>query len=316
MRPTPAEYESGATERGERATLVRMSLPQRLLRVVPLVLAGALLCWAATLNNGSECGDIGTCLGQAFDDVLVLVIAVPGVAIGLRVLHVPRVLLHTLASLAVGLPLWVAAGETLRALDPERSYDAALPIWLVPAVAVLTAVAATYVVGPGRSTRALLLGRIAVPLVALACAFAAVVAADRTAAQHRIDELAAAPVTLYAPTIAGSGPRSAYASTDGVRMSYFPEVDGSSGYVSLELVPTPTGSLCEALVTIPSSDCIEDGETLRSTLEGGGGYAEVALVRGTTTLHADFDVDELDPDDVLRALRDAPLVSAEELARS
>jgi hypothetical protein len=314
MPHAPAEYEDGAGGPGERATLVRMTLPKQLLRVVPVVLAGVLLCWSATLNNGSECNDLGVCLGQVFDDLVVLVIAVPGVAIGLRVLHVPRVLLHTLASLAVGLPLWIAAGETLRALDPERSYDAALPIGLALAVGVLTALAATYVVGPARTTRVLLLGRIAVPLVALAFAFAAVVAADRVAEQHRIDELAAAPVTLYAPTIAGSGPGSAYASTDGVRMSYFPEVDGSSGYVSLELVPTPTGSLCEALVTIPSSDCTEDGRTLRSSLDGGG-YAEVALVRGSTTLHADFNADGLDPDDVLRALRDAPVVSAEELAR-
>lgn len=315
MRPAPAEYDGGADGQPERATLVRMSLHDRLLRVVPVVLAGVLLCWAATLNNGSECNDLGTCLGQAFDDFLVLVIAVPGVAIGLRVLHVPRVLLHTLASLAVGLALWVAAGQTLRALDPERSYDAVMPLGLAVSAGVLTALAATYVVGPGRTTRVLLLGRTAVPLVALACAFAAVVAADRVAAQHRIDELAAAPVTLYAPTIAGSGPGSAYASTDGVRMSYFPEVDGSSVYVSLELVPTPAGSLCEALVTASYQDCTEDGETLRSSIDGGGGYTDVALVRGDTTLHADFDADELDPDDVLRALRDAPVVSAEELAR-
>jgi hypothetical protein len=291
-----------------------MSLHHRLLRVVPVVLVGVLLCWSATLNNDSECRDLGACLGQAFDDLLVLVIAVPGVAIGLRLLHVSRVLLHTLAGLAIGLPLWVAAGETLRALDPERSSDAAMPIWLVLAVGLLTALAATYVVGPGRSTTGPLLGRIAVPLLALACAFVAVVAAEQVAQQHRVDELADAPVTLYAPVIAGSGPGSAYVSADGVRMSYFPDVDGPSGYVSLELVPTPAGSLCEALVT-PGGGCVEDADTMRRDLGGESGYTTVALVRGETTLVADFSADELDPADVLRAMRDAPVVSAEELER-
>jgi hypothetical protein len=289
-----------------------MSLHHRLLRVVPVVLVGVLLCWSATLNNDSECRDLGACLGQAFDDLLVLVIAVPGVAIGLRLLHVPRVLLHTLAGLAIGLPLWVAAGETLRALDPERSSDAAMPIWLVLAVGLLTALAATYVVGPGRSTTGPLLGRIAVPLLALACAFVAVVAAEQVAQQHRVDELADAPVTLYAPVIAGAGPGSAYASSDGVRMSYSPDVDGASVYVSLELVPSPAGSLCEALVT-PGGDCVEDADTLRRGLGGESAYTTVALVRGETTLVADFSADELDPADVLQALRDAPVVSAEEL---
>jgi hypothetical protein len=312
MPPAPAEYAGGAPGPVATATLGGMSLHHRLLRVVPVVLVGVLLCWSATLNNDSECRDLGACLGQAFDDLLVLVIAVPGVAIGLRLLRVPRVLLHTLAGLAIGLPLWVAAGQTLRALDPERSSDAAMPIWLVLAVGLLTALAATYVVGPGRSTTGPLLGRIAVPLLALACAFVAVVAAEQVAQQHRVDELADAPVTLYAPVIAGSGPGSAYVSADGVRMSYFPDVDGPSGYVSLELVPTPAGSLCEALVT-PGSGCVEDADTMRRDLGGESGYTTVALVRGETTLVADFSADELDPADVLRALRDAPVVSAEEL---
>jgi len=315
MRPAPAEYDGGADGQPERATLVRMSLHDRLLRVVPVVLAGVLLCWSATLNNDSECNDLGVCLGQAFDDLFVLVIAVPGVAIGLRVLQVPRVLLHTLTSLAVGIALWVATSQTLHALDAERSSDAAQPIGLALVLGVLTGLAATFVVGPGPTSKGLVLGRIAVPLLALACAFVAVVVAERVAEQHRIDEIAAAPVTLYAPTIAGSGPGSAYPSTDGVRMSYFPEVDGRSVYVSLELVPTPSGSLCEALVLAPSLDCVDDGETLRSSLDGGSGYTDVALVRGDTTLHTSFDGDELDPEVVLQALRDAPVVSAEELAR-
>lgn len=314
MRPAPGEYGGGAEGPDARAaTPDRMTLPQRLPRVVPVVLAGVLLCWSATFNNDDDCSDFGVCLGQAFDDLLVLAIAVPAVAIGLRVLRVPRVLLHTLAGLAIGVALWVSAGETLHALDPDRRYDAVLPAWLAVAVGGLTGAGATYVVGPGRANRGLLLGRIAVPMLALACAFAAVVAAEQVAEQHRIDELAAAPVTLYAPAIAGSGPTSAYASADGVRLSYSVPVDGGSVYVSMELVPTPAGPLCEALVVAPGPDCVEDGETLRRSLEDGG-YTTVALVRGGTTLVADFDSDGLDPDDVLRALRDAPVVSAEELA--
>ena len=313
MRPAPAEYGGGVDGPDARTTLDGMTLPQRLSRVVPVVLAGVLLCWSATLNNDDECSDLGVCLGQAFDDLLVLAIAVPAVAVGLRLLRVPRVLLHTLAGLAIGVALWVAAGQTLHALDPDRSYDAVLPVWLAVAVGGLTAAGATYVVGPGRAPRGLLLGRIAVPLLALACAFAAVVAAERVAQQHRIDELAAAPVTLYAPDIAGSGPTAAYVSADGVRLSYSVQVDGGSGYVSMELVPTPAGPLCEALVVAPGPDCVEDGETLRRSLGEAGGYTTVALVRGGTTLVADFDGDGLNPDDVLQALRDAPVVSAEDL---
>ena len=288
-----------------------MTVSQRLLRVVPVVVAAVLVCWTATQNNADECGTVGECLGLAFDDLVALVLVVPGTAIALRLLRVPRVILHTLALLGICGALWFGAGELLRALDAERPYDATLPLWVAALVGLAAGVAATYVVGPGlRTPRAVVL-RTAVPVVVVALATGASYASDRVAREHRIDEIATAPVTLYAPAIAGQGPQSAYASADGVRLSYAVEVAGEHAYVSVELVPTPTDSLCEELLVV-AGDCVEDGDTLRHSF--GSGFADVALVRGGTTLVAELDSDRLDPDEVLQALRDAPRVSAEDLA--
>ena len=289
-----------------------MSLPQRLLRIVPVLAAAAVLCWSATLNNDDDCRTIGECLGTGFDDLVMLALAVLLTAIAFRLLRVPRVVLHTGASLLVGCALWFGAGELLHAINPDRPYDLAIPAWVAVAVGLVTGVATSYVVGPGSTTRRQVVLRVAVPVVVVALVAGSSYASERAAREQRMDEIAAAPVTLFAPTIAGADPRSAYASADRVRISYSLEVDGEYTYLSVELVPTPTGSLCEELLMVPGHDCVEDGETLRNNL--GGGYTDVALVRGATTLVADFDSDRLDPDDVLQALRDAPEVATEELA--
>lgn len=311
MRPAPAEYDGGSAGPGERATLVRMTLLQRLTRVVPVVVAAALLCWSATLNNDDDCGTIGDCLGLAFDDLFILALAVPAGAVALRLLRVPRVLLHTLAASLLGAVLWGAAGELLRAVDPGRPHDAVLPVWVAVLVGAAAAVAASFVVGPGRGTGREAMVRVAVPLFVVGLTAGSAYASERAAREQLIDELAAAPVTLYAPVIAGQAPEYAYASTRGVRMSYSVDVAGEHAYVAVELVPTPAGPLCAEVVVAAGPECVQQGDTMRNPSET---LSDLALVRGDTTLVAQIDAERLDPEAVLQALHDAAVATPEGLA--
>ncbi len=283
-----------------------MTLPQRLLRVVPVVTLALVACWGATLNNDDDCVNLGECLGLSFDDLFVLALVVPAAAVTFRMLHLDRVLLHTATLTVFGGMLWYAAGGLLQALDPSRSYDAPLPLPVVVGVAVLAAAASTVVVGPRGSARA----RIGICVAVVAASVGAGWAAGWAEQTERIEEISAAPVTLYAPVIAGESPQYGYASGDGVRLSYSVDVDGQHAFLSVELVPAPTGSLCAELVIYAEPGCAEEGDVMRNP---GEILSEVALVRGDTALVAQYDADDLDDDDLLDALRAAPVVTAEEL---
>lgn len=283
-----------------------MTLPQRLLRVVPVVLLALVACWAATLNNDDFCGTVGECIGLSFDDLVVLVLLVPAAAVAFRMLHLDRVLLLSAAAAGFGGMLWYAAGELLLAVDPGRSYDALLPLSVVLGVALLTAAAATVIVGPGGSVRLQIGAFLAMAAVTVGAGFAAG-SAVRT---ERIGGISAAPVTLYAPVVAGSSPEYRSVSGDGVRLSYSVELDGQHAYLAVELVPAPTGSLCSELVTYADPGCTEEGDVMRNP---GEIFAEVAVVRGDTALVAQYDADELDPDDLVDAMRSAPIGTAAEL---
>ena len=285
-----------------------MSLPQRLLRVVPVLAAAALLCWSATLNNDDGCRTIGECLGTGFDDLVVLALAVPLTAIALRLLRVPRVVLHTVAALVLGGTLWFTAGELLRAFDPDRSYDAPLPLLLALAVGVLTGVASTYVVPPGGRGWA----RLAIPASVLVVAVATSATSAHVAQADRVDEIAAVPVTLYAPTVEGHAPSYGSGATGSVRLSYSFDVDAGHVFLSVTLIPSPDGSLCDVDGVFVGPDCVQQGDAMHDL--GPSGHGSVGLVRGDTALVADFDTDDLDPDDVLEALRDAPVAEPADLA--
>lgn len=283
-----------------------MPLPQRLLRVVPVVLVAGLVCWAAGRNNDDYCGTVGECLGLSLDDLVTLVVAVPVGALLLHLLRVPRVALHTLTALLTGGMLWYAAGELLHAVDPDRPYDALTPLPGAVAVTVLAGVAAAYVSGPGGGR----LPRVAVVAGVVVVTVGAATASGLATRADEIADIEAAPVTLYAPRVAGEGPTGGYASGDGVRLSYSVEVDGQHAFLSVELVPTPAGSLCEHVVTYAGPGCTEHGDTMRNP---GEVLSDVAVVRGDTTLVAQID-EALAPDEVVTALRDAPVVTASQLA--
>lgn len=265
-----------------------MSLRRRLPRVLLVVLAAALACWATTLNNADECGTVGDCLGLALDDLVVLVLAVPVGALLLRVLSVPRVLLHTLAAAVLGATLWVAAGEVLRALDPDRAYDSALPlpVWLL--VGALAALAATYVVGPGQGGRRGGLARAVVPPAVLGLAISASWASARATFRLAEDRIAAVPITLYEPVIGGYRSDRASVVDDEVRLWYSFQVGERYVFVDVTLSPQP-----------PGDDPL-------------GGRVEVR--RGDTYLVADFDEEDLDPADVREALESAEETDAASLA--
>jgi hypothetical protein len=289
-----------------------MTVPQRLLRVVPVALTGAFASWLATLDNDDYCGTVGECLGLAFDDVLVPVVVLPAGALLLRLLRVPRAVLHALAALAAGVALWYAASELLSALDPGRAYDAVVPWPLAVVVGVLAGAAATYVVGPGRPSRRDRLARAATPLAVVALTVAAGTAAAATERADRIEEIAAAPVTHYQPEIRGVR-GDGYATEQGVRLSYLVESAPGQTYLVVELVPSRPGTdLCEQLQPVPTPDCESDGTTMR---EGAEDYAGIAVVRGDTVLHAQgVDTTEVAAEEVLEALRTAPVVDATALA--
>ncbi|MGH3348137.1 MAG: hypothetical protein ACRDO4_14250 [Nocardioides sp.] len=283
------------------------SLRHRLACVIPASAGVAAVRWAASRDNDDFCGTVGECLGLSFNDAVALAIAVPFAALMLRLLHVPRVILHTLTALVLGGTLWFACDELLRALDPDRSYDALLPLPFALAVGVLTGVASTYVVGPGGRGWA----RLGIPGGALVVAVATSAASAQVAQADRVDEIAAVPVTLYAPVVAGHGPSDGSGSEDSVRLSYSFDVDTGHVFLDVTLIPTPDGSLCDAEGVFVGPDCVQQGDIMRDP--GSSGYASVGLVRGDTALVADFDTDDLDPDDVLEALRDASVAEADDL---
>ncbi len=283
-------------------------LAYRVACIVPATVGVAVVLWAASRDNDDYCGTVGECLGLSFNDLVALALAVPLASLVLRLLRVPRVLLHTVTALVLGGTLWYAAEELLRALDPGRSYDALLPFPLAAAIGALTGVASTYLVGPGGRR----LVRLTIPAVALAVAFGSSFASAQATSAHRVDQIAAAPVTLYAPDIDGHGPDYAYGSEESVRLSYSFENATGRVFMSVTLVPTPAGSLCDAEQIIVGPDCRQEGDVMREL--DSSGYGTVGLVRGDTALVADFTTDDLDPDDVLEALRSAPVRAPADLA--
>ncbi|HEX6149966.1 hypothetical protein [Nocardioides sp.] len=276
-------------------------LTYRLACVVPATVGVAVALWAASRDNGDYCGTVGECLGLSLNDLVALAFAVPFAALLLRLLEVPRVMLHTAASLVLGGTLWFTADELLRVLAPGRSYDAVLPLPVALAVGVLTGAASTYLVGPGGHRWV----RLAIPAGGLIVAVATSLASAHAAHAHRVDEIAAVPVTLYTPVVEGHRPSYSSGADDSVRLSY--SFDGHAGHVflSVTLIPTPGGSLCDAEGIIVGPECVQEGDVMRDL--DPSGYGSVGLVRGDTALVADFTTDDLDPDDVLDALRDAPV---------
>lgn len=286
---------------------VTMPFRRRLACVVPATAGAAAVLWAASRDNDDFCGTVGECLGLSFNDLLALAVAVPLAALMLRLLEVPRVILHTLTALVLGWTLWFSGGELLRAVDPDRSYDAPLPLPVALAIGVLTGVASTYVVSPGGRRWA----RLAIPAGALVVAVATSAASAQVAQADRVDEIATVPVTLYAPVVEGHSPSDGSGATDSVRLSYSFDVDSGHVFLSVTLIPSPDGSLCDAEGVFVGPECVQQGDVMRDP--GSSGYASVGLVRGDTALVADFDTDDLDPEDVLQALRGAPVAEADDL---
>lgn len=289
-----------------------MTLQHRLLRVLPVALAGTGVVWMASLNNDDFCGTVGECIGLSLDDLVVLVLALPVAAVALRMSTVPRAVLHTAATAAAGFALWNTGTMLLHAVDPDRAYDAPLPGLVAVAVGLAAGAVATYVVGPGRPSRADRLARVATPVALTALTLAAGVASGVAAQADRVADIAAVPVTHFQPEIRGVR-GSGHATEDAVRLTYLIGEAPGAVYVAVRLVPWGPGSdLCQELLVYPGDDCVSDGTTLRN---GPPDYRDLALVRGDTVLHAQgVDTAELGEEEVLRALEEAPVVEPEALA--
>lgn len=283
-----------------------MPLLQRLSRVVPVTVLAVLACWAATRNNDDDCGTVGECLGTAFDDAITLLVVIPLTGIALRLLRTGRAGFHTLALLVVGGSLWYGTDALLRTLDPARPYDALVPLPLAVVIGVVTGAAATYVVGPGGGRTV----RVAAVVVALAFPVVTQLASDSAEAQYDVDRIEALGITAYAPVVDGHPPEYAYPSEDSVRLSYSLERGGETTFVYVTLLRAPSGSLCEVDRLFAGPECTQAGDAMRDISTG---FANVGLVRGDTALIAEFDAAALDPDDLLTALREAPVVDAEDL---
>ena len=139
-----------------------MSLRDRLLRVVPVTLVVGLALWWRSLDNDDYCGNVGECLGTAFDDLAVIAVSLLLGPMLLWACRLPRVATHTAAVALVLGSLWFGATELTVALDPDARYDAPPPLAVALIVSAASAVAATYAAGPG--------GRWQPRLAVLACA--------------------------------------------------------------------------------------------------------------------------------------------------
>ena len=117
----PDEYANrdGATPRVGRVGA--MTLPQRLLRVVPVVLLASTAYWMTDVGQRRLLQEpSASASGSPSTTWWCSCIAVIAGPLLLRLLGVPRVLLHTLVAVLATSTLWYAAGEILRVLDPDR----------------------------------------------------------------------------------------------------------------------------------------------------------------------------------------------------
>lgn len=260
-----------------------MRLTERLLRVMPLSLLTFLGLWAAGHDNDDPCGNVGECLGQPLDDLLVVVVATLLGAGLLRLTRTPRVLAHVAALLLAGGCLWYAAHELALALDPAGGATRP-PVLAALSIGVLTGLAATYAVGPGGRP----VPRLVVVSLPLLLAVGCHLAAERVAADREAAQLAAAPVTLYAPVIEGHDPERAAVVDGAVHLSWSLEIDGRSTFIDVDLVPAPH-----------EEELQED---------------QIAVERDDTVLIADFDRELLDEGEVRAALEEAPVVAPGDLA--
>jgi hypothetical protein len=286
-----------------------VDLAGRLARVVPVAALVATAPWLATRNDAEECTNVGVCLGQHLDQAVVWLPLLPVAWLTLRLLKVDHAALTTLAAGAYGALGWQLMRSVQHGLDPAASSDAPPPVWAAWLVGGLAGALATVVLAaPGRGWVNVVLA-VGAPLVLLGLLRPVGTWSDEQGRLERVDQVAAAPVTLYRPVISGVVPR-AYPSQDGVFLSYTIGAGAESTYPSVRLLPTAGGDLCATLAD-PLDPCTSDGTTMRA---GTGEYVEVAVVRGDTTLHAQsLETATLDVDTVVEALRTAPVVSADDL---
>ncbi len=262
-----------------------MTFSRRLLRVLPLTLLAVLAVWAAAQDNDDYCGTVGECLGNGFDDLFTLGVAILLGGGLLWALRTPRVLAHVFGVLLVGSSLWYAADEVLYAADAHRDYDTPLPLAAAVAIALLSGTAASYAAGPGGR----LLLRLGLLAAAPAVAVAAHLGSEQVLADRDADALADTGLTLYAPVISGHPPEYANVRDDGsVALSYSFPVDEGYAFVRITLERAPRD---------------------RELFPG-----EIEVLRDDMVLVADFEHDVLDPDDVRTALETAPEVGPDDLA--
>ncbi len=279
----PAEYARGDDAGPARARLDPVNLRNRLLRVLPVALAVCLVLWLTSQNNDDDCGTVGECLGDAFDDMAAIGVALLLGPVALWALRVPRVLVHSGALTLALASLWYGAAELRLVLAPGTGPEAPVLLPVALAVGVLSACAATYVAGPGGSWQARTAILVAAPLLATA----AHVVADRVQLAAEADAIDRVGVTLYAPVVAGEGPDHAYTHDDEVRLGYTIELDDRLTFVDVVISVEPL-----------------DDTPMRS---------RVQVEREGAVLTADYDPASLDLATVRDALESAPEVDADDL---
>ncbi|GAA1478759.1 hypothetical protein GCM10009623_32050 [Nocardioides aestuarii] len=128
-----------------------------------------------------------------------------------------------------------------------------------------------------------------------------------------VEDLEATGLTLHAPDLRGSDPVAVEAADGKVRVAY--DEDGY-GLYTLEIAPAPVGELCRGIDFERGSSCDGDEDTMVASFEE---MTVVAVRRDDVVLVARGLVTEADAtlvDDAVAALREAPQVSAAELAGS
>ena len=256
-----------------------MSLRDRLVRVVPVTLVCALVLWWRTLDNDDYCGTVGECLGAAFDDMIVVGLSLLLGPLVLWACRLPRVLAHTAAVLVTLFSLWYAASEVVTGGDSDRP----LPLVVAVLVAVVAAVAATYVCGPGDWRP-----RVAVLVAGPLLATAAHLVVEQAQLSGEAEELERTGLTLYTPVIAGEEPSHAYVLDGVVNLSYTVELEDR----------------------LTSVDVMLSAEPIDAPAVNG----RVEVEREGAVLTADFDPASMDADEIRTALEQADPRPASDLA--
>lgn len=278
---------------------------------------GGLLAYAADRAQEPSCRVVGDCLGQAITALLLSGLILVVTAVGLVVARFPArdyLLLPLYAGLA-----YVAGRAVGRAREwylgfPNEFHFPAVGWWIWVPVMLACLVVSWLAVRQARTPWWL---RITAPVLVAALIAATLLAAERAERAQRAAEIAAVPVTYYRPVLPRSKPTQAAAFSGNVHLYY--QASEPTSFPGVTLIPAQGRNTCEVVAKatvlgLRDEACTGDEFVSTEDEHTTYGYHAAVLRRGDTVLIAYDRNDGITADELLTALRTAPVSTPAELA--